>query len=581
MRRPQPASGFAAVTASLLVVTLFAAPVDAARAPAEVPSAHTYDAASRTCTPWVDEFVPPPTIRVLRTQRDLVAPEVVGTVQEVDFRSYVATTMAVEWPEHYPLETIKAGAIATKQFPWFHILHPRGKKATQPDGSEVCYDVVDTSLDQYYYPEKYGVGLPEGPGGKILKALELTWDVSLRKYKQSTQGSRMFLTGYRAGTSDQCGADANGFKLFHRSTKACGKAGLKYEQILRLYFKPNLEVVTAGRNDVIGSKHGDATAMVRNDAGLLTARIWAVGPRTASFRPAWQVVAADVIGYRSSDVNGDGKDDLVWVQQTGPRTGRIKISFSDGNAYGPEQVWYDGDMGAPLGGARLLVGDFHADGRRDIAVLAKGDSGKGSQLIVFRKRVGDALKGPDRWWSGVMNLDTARKAWAGDVTGDGRADLIIRQDPPGGGVKVRVAITRSPLPKAGKRMGALKDRFVSPGMNPAKVKMVAGDANRDGREDLLMLIGGGGRARVERLQGQALGGMKRVPVWTAPRSANIAVEKTRVGAADVDYDGLTDLVLYIKRGSGTRIRVLKTRYDDMRPGKDIQRKVVWANIRPY
>ena len=95
-----------------------------------------------------------------------------GTVQEVDFRDYVATTMAVEWPEHYPIETIKAGAVATKQFAWYHVVHPRGGtvKSCRDGSTEACYDVVDSTVDQYYYPEKYGPGLAERPGSQDRQA---------------------------------------------------------------------------------------------------------------------------------------------------------------------------------------------------------------------------------------------------------------------------------------------------------------------------------------------------------------------------------------------------------------------------
>ena len=47
------------------------------------------------------------------------------------------------------------------------------------------------------------------------------------------------------------------------------------------------------------------------------------------------------------------------------------------------------------------------------------------------------------------DIDTVVAAWAGDVSGDGRADLIVRQDPDGGGLRFRTAITKSPLPSGG------------------------------------------------------------------------------------------------------------------------------------
>jgi len=582
MRRPQSASGFAAVLASLLVVTLSASPAAAAKRPAGQSAVHDFSAAA-ACTAWSDEYTPPPTIRVLRTQRDLVPPEVVGTVQEFPFRDYVATTMAVEWPEHYPIATIKAGAVATKQFAWFYVIHPRGKTAVQPDGSEVCYDVVDSTLDQYFYPEKYGPGLPDGPGPKIMKALDKTWDITVRKYKHTTRSSRFILTGYRSGTTDVCAEDANGFKLFHRSAKACGKAGLKFREILRRYLMPNLEIVTAGRHDVVGSRHGDAAAMVRNSDGLWVAHVWSLAKSSQgpSSKVGVRIAADGLLGVGAGDVNEDGKDDLLWLTQTGPRTGRITVALSDGSGYGPDQVWFDGNLKAPLRGAVLMVGDYQADGRPDAAVLARGKAQGGSQLMVLRSKPGGGFARPQRWWSGPSDLDVVAEAWAGDVSGDGRADLIVRQHPARGGVTIKTAITRAGPPGDGSRMTGLKVGFEDATLDPAKVKTIPGDANRDGREDVFMLIRSNGLARVERLQGQLYGKFKRVPVWTAPRSAPIAVEKTRLGAADMDYDGMTDLVLFTRHPQGTHIRILKTRYGAMKSGPARVEPFEWRGLRPY
>ena len=53
--------------------------------------------------------------------------------------------------------------------------------------------------------------------------------------------------------------------------------------------------------------------------------------------------------------------------------------------YGGDQTWYDGGMLVPLAGAKLLVGDFHADGRADIAVLGRGEAEGSAQLVVLKK----------------------------------------------------------------------------------------------------------------------------------------------------------------------------------------------------
>lgn len=255
----------------------------------------------------------------------------------------------------------------------------------------------------------------------------------------------------------------------------------------------------------------------------------------------------------------------------------MRVALSNGTNYKDSAVWYEGDLGVALAGARLLVGDFDADGRRDIALLGPGETAGKAALHVLRKKSGDAFDAPVKWWSGPLDLDAVRGAWAADVTGDGRADLAVREDLSAGGVRVSVAVN-----KANADMGALKERFKSTSLDQAKTKMIPADANRDGREDLLMLIGGGGPTKVQRLQGQPRGGLKRVHIWKAPGSDPIGVKSSRLGVADVDYDGRTDLVLFSRDGDGTRIRVLKTRYASMKAGPDSHHgSLDWSTVRPY
>jgi hypothetical protein len=586
MRRPQSAFGLVAVISSLLVALTFAVPASAAVAPVEPAPAQVFDAPPKRCSKWGSAFTPPKTVQVLRTSATTDDKQVKGTVQKVDFYEYVATVMAAEWPESYPLETLKAGAIATKQFAWYYVLNYRGGVKWK-DGVKQCYDVVDSTVDQWYKPEVFGPGQDKwpAPDSRIRRAMDATWDQSLRKYRYSSGDSEFFLVGYRAGSrSAACGEDATGFKLFHNSTKKCGQDGLKYEEILRLYLNPRLELVTPGINDVLGTKHGDATAM-RRSSGTRNTRVWTPGqdaPEPGS--DAGLTLTTDsLIGYAAGDMNGDGKQDLVWLRKTGSTTGRIRVALSDGTNYGAAEDWWSGDTLVPVNGARVLVGDFHADGRNDVAIFGRTASGNSRMVVLRRLKFEKAQKllDPVEWWSAGQAFDKVAGVWLGDLSGDGRSDLIVRQNPESGGVRLKTAVTKSPLPGNGPRMDAYKTRWEDPAVVASKVKLTVADANRDGRDDMMLLVGGRGRATVERLQGQRLGGFKRVRMWTAPKSDPIPVQKTRLGAADIDYDGRVDLVLFSAHDDRTRIRVLKSRYDRMVQGPDWKYDAPWDDVRPY
>ncbi len=173
-----------------------------------------------------------------------------------------------------------------------------------------------------------------------------------------------------------------------------------------------------------------------------------------------------------------------------------------------------------------------------------------------RRSLATASCGPCPGGPARRSMSTVAAAWAGDVSGDGRADLILRQHPAEGGVADQDGPHGQPAalrPRAhGEYAHRLRDRA---GPEQGEGRPRGRRSRRPGGRAAAQRRSSG-RASVLRLQGQALGAFKRVPMWTAPRSDRVAVEKTRLGAADVDNDGMTDLVLFSRDPSGTRIRVL-------------------------
>ena len=170
-------------------------------------------------------------------------------------------------------------------------------------------------------------------------------------------------------------------------------------------------------------------------------------------------------------------------------------------------------------------------------------------------------------------------AWAGDVSGDGRADLILRQHPDEGGVRIKTAITGSPLPPAPDRMANLLARYET-ALDPARRGPSPGDGDRDGREDVWLLKVSGGRPAVERLRGQSPGGLPGPCSCGPRRDRSCRRGKTRLGAADVDYDGMTDLVLFSSDPSGTRIRMLMAATDRAIRTR-FHQGLDWVSLRPY
>ena len=596
MPRPPSAAGPRAVLLGLLVVLLVPAlaqarapfeqapvtPVDRAWSPDAAELARTAPQAvqngttAEQCTGWRSTFVPPPTIRVLRTK----GPDQ-GHVEQVDFRTYVLTVFGAEWQSFYPLETLKAAAIAVKQYGWYYTIVYRGGV----DASGACYDVRDNTSDQYYQPEV------RTPAPIHERALALTWGITLRKFKSATTTSRFFLTGYRQGTSTVCGADRDGFHLYEHSAMACAKKRkMTFIQILHTYLDPNLEIVRPGAHDVFGSPSGDVLALVA-ERGALQPRGYTsddLGGLQSAGTSTLSIDAGSVASLRSIDLTGDGRDDLLALTRDGDTGLTLSVAVSDGTDYGPLTAWWSGDVGVPVAGAQLVATDFNADGRIDAGVLLQDPasskpSGAGTPptatLLLFKLKDGvPAFAGPMAWWNGTLDLAVSR-AWAADLNGDGRGDLLVQQDL--GDAGVRIASALSPSVKG--PLLELTARLDAPDLPASTLLTTTGDLNRDGREDVWLVYPFKGRTRVDVLRAKAGGRFLRLTVWTSKQADDLPFARLKVELADIDNDGLADLVLFRDDGTdGTTLLPLRSNYLSLTPLPPLEDPTLdWGKAAPF
>src|SRR5688572_10380702 len=146
--------------------------------PAAAMGAPEASAAGRSCTGWTSTVVPPTTIRVGRAGGR-------GRVETVSFKRYVGIVMAREWPHYLPRAAIEAGAVAVKQYAWYHAMAGNHRRSFRTAGG-ACFDVVDSTRDQLYEPEEVGIH------PRIRQAVNATWPLSVHR------NGGLFMTGYRA-----------------------------------------------------------------------------------------------------------------------------------------------------------------------------------------------------------------------------------------------------------------------------------------------------------------------------------------------------------------------------------------------
>jgi hypothetical protein len=190
------------------------------------------------CSRWTSTTRPPDYIRVYRNKS--------GRIDRVPFKKYLVVVLGKEWPGYLPHAVIEAGAVAAKQYAWYHALQgPRRLK----DGR--CFDVRDGIQDQLYRPNKSRVRRDH------YDAVNATWHVTLIKR------DRFFMTGYRRGYKGRCGRDANGWKLFARTATRCAYSGKDFLQILRIYYGPDLQIRQDGERLSASSSSGQSAQLAQ------------------------------------------------------------------------------------------------------------------------------------------------------------------------------------------------------------------------------------------------------------------------------------------------------------------------------
>ncbi|WP_149111519.1 Ig-like domain-containing protein [Limnoglobus roseus] len=282
----------------------------------------------------------------------------------------------------------------------------------------------------------------------------------------------------------------------------------------------------------VGSDEGGQIAQLYNADGTIRLSITPFPDSTGGVRVS------------TADVNGDGVPDLV--VGTGPGVmNQVKV--------------YDGRTGAVLaqmtpfeasftGGVFVKAADLNGDGKADLIVTA--DQGGGARVKIFDGVTGAVLAN----FMGIDDPDFrgGARVTTGDVNGDGIPDVIVAAGFGGG---PRVSIFDGAALRAG-TVQRIANFFVFEDTLRNGVYITAGDIDGDGFADVVAGGGPGGGPRVFAISGKDLVETgAQVPVANFFAGDPTTRNGIRVATADLDLDGRADLIIGSGRMDGSEVLV--------------------------
>jgi hypothetical protein len=331
---------------------------------------------------------------------------------------------------------------------------------------------------------------------------------------------------------------------------------------------PNFDLATAtitiGNNSGGGPGGSNGgTILVGADAGLppivrlVNSATGATVFQTMAFSPTF----TGGVRVARGDVNGDGTPDLIVAAGPG---GGPQVKVFDGVTHRVIANFY---AFSPVftGGVYVAAGDVNAatsaGGDRIDDVIVGAGAGGGPQVKVFNVADGTLMRNFYAFSSsfkGGVTVAAGDVDGAKDAKGNPTDDDIVVGAGPGGGPQVKVFDSAS---------GSVLASFFaySPAFHGG-VTVAAGDLNGDGNADLVVGAGPGSGNEVRAFSGadgQELldftAGSYTQPVITQLGPRVRVAQGVRVAAEDLDGDGLADIVLAPGAGISPVVQVRKGR----------------------
>lgn len=270
--------------------------------------------------------------------------------------------------------------------------------------------------------------------------------------------------------------------------------------------------------------------------------------------PLRELPAAPTFLTTVGDVDGDARDDVVWVdEEDDVLTATVQPAEGD-----PWTSRLTLDPAWEISRASAVLGDIDGDGLDDLVLLGDTEGGVGIHVSFAEEKAFEPLsqwyRSPHAEASGFGTW-----LWTGDMDGDGDDEVLLWTDAEESQEPVRGRIDMLTANEAGDGFEQLaKEReFTDPKVNPGIAPWMIGDVDGDGRDEIVAVgiipLGDGvydlgGRLHTYELDGDEIPQRQ----WWRNLSGdelkdpakNVQGIALRLGLSDVNGDGKADVVQF-------------------------------------